>query len=620
MQQVRKVIAPALVLGIGAFAIMAALAILNLPTQAEADSGMGLSARANDNHVYLEWNSAGDDVDGYFVLRRSEGQTRWRTAGIVTGGFTTYLDADVGSVTTHTYRVLPFDEADDIVPTPISSLSNLLPAPTNLRLEPVLNNAGTSITGVQLSFDNNPLSHQGLVDMYAVYKNGQLINDAAYITPSVVDGRRVWVDESAETPGETFSYQVRYKAGRSFEYDTYISDLTNPVEITLPNMAPENLTATVGSEGVVLEWSPSGLTKQPLTGHRIFRKGPSDTIMQVHVVDTGESAATYVDRNVQGGTEYIYRVSELVGEFSGYRSNRVVVNTPAVPAVPGQPEIHLHDGATIIRWDDVADAGHYLVSRRDAGDGNSWNLVSGQVEGLVFRDATIALGAAYQYAVQSASSFVNSELSPVASITIPQLPPRLDNLAGSLSAEKIHLNWTQPDDLEQSEGFEGFRVIRSVYADSSMTALEESTVINRSGAQVSAVLGILDTDIRPGHHNVYTISAVNVMGAGEASIPWSVSLPNAPPRPANLRSAVEQGNVVLTWDDPGDSEITGYRIFRRVPSLGEKKLVTYLSDTLDTNPTFSDRGVHAGSAHVYRVAAVRGVVVGEWSSFTRITP
>ena len=64
----------------------------------------------------------------------------------------------------------------------------------------------------------------------------------------------------------------------------------------------------------------------------------------------------------------------------------------------------------------------------------------------------------------------------------------------------------------------------------------------------------------------YRIKAINGAGTSERSR-WShIDTPAAPvpDKPTGLEATESDGQVVLTWDDPGDDSITGYVILRRV--------------------------------------------------------
>ena len=66
--------------------------------------------------------------------------------------------------------------------------------------------------------------------------------------------------------------------------------------------------------------------------------------------------------------------------------------------------------------------------------------------------------------------------------------------------------------------------------------------------------------------------------------------------------------------------ITGYRILRRRPALGEDGLLEYVVNTRSTAATFTDRDVTTGEQHVYRVQAISAEGRSQRSNYVNVTP
>ena len=98
-------------------------------------------------------------------------------------------------------------------------------------------------------------------------------------------------------------------------------------------------------------------------------------------------------------------------------------------------------------------------------------------------------------------------------------------------------------------------------------------------------------------------------------------IPATPPSgPSNLTAQVSNGNVILSWDAPSTGEVTGYQILRRRPTMGENTLRVYVSNTGNTDTTFTDTTVAIGIRHAYRVKAINSAGTGPQSNFVRATP
>ena len=83
------------------------------------------------------------------------------------------------------------------------------------------------------------------------------------------------------------------------------------------------------------------------------------------------------------------------------------------------------------------------------------------------------------------------------------------------------------------------------------------------------------------------------------------------PRPTGLTApSVSHDSVTLTWDDPGDSSITGYQVLRRSrdgdeygDGRGAAEFVSIVDDTGSSATTYADTSVTARTRYVYRVKA-----------------
>ena len=119
----------------------------------------------------------------------------------------------------------------------------------------------------------------------------------------------------------------------------------------------------------------------------------------------------------------------------------------------------------------------------------------------------------------------------------------------------------------------------------------------------------------------YRIKAINGAGASERSRWFHIDTPAAPvpDKPTGLEATASHGQVVLTWDDPGDDSITGYVILRRLryddPSGHFDELV---ADTGSAATTYTDDTVVAGTTYTYRIKAINEYGVSERSRWFHI--
>ena len=97
-----------------------------------------------------------------------------------------------------------------------------------------------------------------------------------------------------------------------------------------------------------------------------------------------------------------------------------------------------------------------------------------------------------------------------------------------------------------------------------------------------------------------------------------------PPR-ALARRRLPTDRVVLVWDDPGDSSITGYQVLRRSvdgdeygDGEGAPEFVPVVEDTGTPANTYTDTSVTAGTRYVYRVKAWNSVGLSWQSPFLNV--
>ena len=92
------------------------------------------------------------------------------------------------------------------------------------------------------------------------------------------------------------------------------------------------------------------------------------------------------------------------------------------------------------------------------------------------------------------------------------------------------------------------------------------------------------------------------------AVPWPASGQQSdqevPARPTGLTGTVSPEQVSLSWDDPGDSSITGYQVLRRNPAVDAKGVFqTVVDDTGGSGTSYVDTTVAAETRYFYRVLA-----------------
>ena len=180
--------------------------------------------------------------------------------------------------------------------------------------------------------------------------------------------------------------------------------------------------------------------------------------------------------------------------------------------------------------------------------------------------------------------------------TEPPAKPR--NLSATASHDSVTLTWDDPGD----DSITGYVILRRIPGVDPQGHFD--VLVANTG---TAATTYTDDTVSAETRYTYRIKAINGAGTSERSR-WShIDTPAAPvpDKPTGLEATVTHGQVVLTWDDPGDDSITGYVILRRVrenDTGGDFSVL--VADTGTAALTYTDDTVAAGATYTYRIKAI----------------
>ena len=173
--------------------------------------------------------------------------------------------------------------------------------------------------------------------------------------------------------------------------------------------------------------------------------------------------------------------------------------------------------------------------------------------------------------------------------------------ASQVSHDSLTLNWDDPED----ERITGYRVLRGP-DPSNLSAIQADT--QNSSTEYT------DATVEPETTYHYTVLALSPDGDGEESDTISINTPAEPPSaeqpvqndppeaPTGLTASnIEHDSLTLTWDNPQDKNITGYRILR---GNDAESLSTIVSDTGNASTEYTDPSVEPETTYFYVVQAL----------------
>ncbi len=284
------------------------------PTPPSIPQDLAASVALGPPSVTLSWSPSTDDQSGISHYRIYRNGTFINTSTI-----TEYVDFNVATGTTYTYRVSAVDNAGNqsaqsnqvtaVIPTgePLDTTPPTVPQ----NLTASINAAAPSVT---LTWHASSDSQSG-VAFYRIYRNTTLY--ATTTTTTLVD--------PAVVEGTTYTYRVSAVDGagnESAQSNEVIASI--PVPDTTPPTVPQNVTANaVPGPAIEVSWNASTDTQSGVGYYRIFRND---------VLIATTSGLTYVDSAVTPGSTYTYRVGAV--DNAG---NASALSAPAPATVPADP-------------------------------------------------------------------------------------------------------------------------------------------------------------------------------------------------------------------------------------------------------------------------------------------
>ena len=173
------------------------------------------------------------------------------------------------------------------------------------------------------------------------------------------------------------------------------------------------------------------------------------------------------------------------------------------------------------------------------------------------------------------------------------------------------LTWDDPGD----DSITGYVILRRVRVNDQ--GGDFSVLVADTG---SAATTYTDGTVAASTTYTYRIKAINEHGASERSRWYHIDTPAEPPsRPTGLESAASSDLVLLSWADPQDDSVTGYRILRADVVDGvQGEFAVLIEDTGTAETSYADDTVEDGRVYVYRVLAIGPGGVSEPSQDVRV--
>ena len=335
-----------------------------------------------------------------------------------------------------------------------------------------------------------------------------------------------------------------------------------------------------------------------------------------------DSRVTFIP--TQSGTYYA-RVSGDRNETGTYTLSVTDV-TPeqgaGPPAKPRGMSATASHGQVVLTWADPGDDSitGYVILRRvrvnDTGGDFGVLVADTGTAALTYTDNTVAASLTYTYRIKAINAHGVSERSRWFHVDIPAapVPAQPTGLSATASHDAITLTWDDPDD----DSITGYVILRR-----NRDTDEEGHFDELVADTGSAATTYTDDTVAADTRYTYRIKAINAYGVSERSRWLHIATPAAPEpeeepaadpdaKPTGILSAAGHDTVLLSWTDPQDDSITGYRILRADVVDGVRGEFAVLSeDTGSAAASYTDDAVEPETSYVYRVLAINPGGVSE---------
>ena len=191
-------------------------------------------------------------------------------------------------------------------------------------------------------------------------------------------------------------------------------------------------------------------------------------------------------------------------------------------------------------------------------------------------------------------------------------PAKPSGLTGTVEHDTVALSWDDPND----SAITGYEILRR------NKAIDDPGVFHSVEADTgSSAQTYTDTSVAESSKYVYRIKAINAHGKSPQSSYFNANTPAAPPeeepaqqepetpdppaKPTGLTNAVTHDSVTLSWSNPDDDSITGYRILRlnrAEDDLGDFHV--HVNNTGTAAISYTDTDVEPEQRYVYRIKAL----------------
>ena len=325
------------------------------------------------------------------------------------------------------------------------------------------------------------------------------------------------------------------------------------------------------------------------TSYRIYRstaKGSGYSLLGT------TTATSYTNTGAKAGTTYYYRVKACNDAGLSPYSNIVSGQVKSVTPKPSAPVVKIghsaSSGKPMLTWNAVSGATSYNVYRATSQNG-TYSLL-GTVTATSYTNTGAKAGTTYYYKVKAVNSAGESAYSNVVSgrATVTTL-----TMGHSSTSGKPQLTW------KAVSGAASYKVYRATAKNGAYSVINTTKALTYTN--VGAALGTT---------YYYKVEALNASGK---SLGFSAVVEGKVAPVLAVGYSSVSGKPQLTWKAvPGATEYQVYRSTQQ--NSGYSKINT------TTATSYVNTGAKAGTTYYYRIVAVKGTAVSDFSNIVSARP
>lgn len=513
--------------------------------------------------VKLDWadNSTGEDG---FKIDRSVGGT-WTNAYVTVGGnIKTYTDANVPINQTILYRVYAYKSTDVSTSISTSSISNIIPAPTN----PVISQI--AVNTVRLDWTDNSIGEDG----FKIDKK----NDTGIWTTffATVGANAITWSDTAAVISDSLQYRIYSYKGTSYSAYAY----TSAADLTFP--PPANIIETkLSLTTIKLDWTDNSIGE---TGFKIDRQIDGGT-WSIAYGTVSTDIITWTDANAPVNKNIQYRIyGYTASDNSSYGYSNLITNTFPVPTLNTVTQQTV--SSFKLDWLDNSNGEDGFKIERKIDDGTYAQIASVAANTITYTDTSINKKG-YTAVYYRIRGFKGTDYSAYSEKTQTIAFPAPTNINYSkVSVNSINVTWT-----DNSTGEDGFKIDKKVGVLAWVTSY---------GTSAANVTSWVDTNAEPNTTIQYKVYAYKGLNTSTENL--SAIIDNVFPVPTNILSTkLTVSSIKLNWTDNSNGE-TGFIIDRKV---GVENWTAGYDTTAANAVTWTDASAIINSTLQYRIKAYK---------------